>query len=94
MKAEAVVISKLNIILKNELTAINQYFLHSRMIKDWGFERLAAKIYEEFIRRTVEIFCSITVGIKYVEEMLAVMDEMGSGGLIEIIRNELKASKV
>ena len=49
MKAEAGIISHLNIILKNELTAINQYFLHSRMIRDWGFERLAAKIYEESI---------------------------------------------
>ena len=48
-KAEAGIISQLNIILKNELTAINQYFLHSRMIRDWGFERLAAKIYEESI---------------------------------------------
>ena len=36
MKAEAGIISQLNIILKNELTAINQYFLHSRMIKDWA----------------------------------------------------------
>ena len=49
MKAEAGIISQLNIILKNELTAINQYFLHSRMIRDLGFERLAAKIYEESI---------------------------------------------
>ena len=49
MNAEAGIISQLNIILKNELTAINQYFLHSRMIRDWGFERLAAKIYEESI---------------------------------------------
>ena len=49
MKVEAGIISQLNIILKNELTAINQYFLHSRMIRDWGFERLAAKIYEESI---------------------------------------------
>lgn len=49
MKAEAGIISQLNIILKNELTAINQYFLHSRMIKDWGFDRLASKIYEESI---------------------------------------------
>ena len=49
MKAEAGIISQLNIILKNELTAINQYFLHSRMIRDWGFERLVAKIYEESI---------------------------------------------
>ena len=49
MKAEAGIINQLNIILKNELTAINQYFLHSRMIKDWGFDRLASKIYEESI---------------------------------------------
>ena len=49
MKAEAGIISQLNVILKNELTAINQYFLHSRMIRDWGFERLAAKIFEESI---------------------------------------------
>ena len=49
MKGEQIVIKQLNNILKNELTAINQYFLHARMSKDWGFERLAAKIYEESI---------------------------------------------
>ncbi|WP_166262209.1 bacterioferritin [Marinobacter salicampi] len=49
MKGDKKVIQFLNKVLGNELTAINQYFLHSRMYKDWGITALAAKEYEESI---------------------------------------------
>ena len=49
MKGDAKVIELLNAQLKNELTATNQYFLHYRMLKHWGFDKLAKKEYEESI---------------------------------------------
>ncbi len=49
MQGSPKIIADLNKLLKNELTAINQYFLHARMMKHWGFERLGKKIYEESI---------------------------------------------
>jgi bacterioferritin len=49
MRGEKKVIEYLNKALANELVAINQYFLHARMYKDWGLKKLADKEYEESI---------------------------------------------
>jgi bacterioferritin len=49
MKGDPQVIHWLQMQLKNELTAINQYFVHYRMFKHWGLERMAKKEYDESI---------------------------------------------
>jgi bacterioferritin len=49
MKGNPKIVQLLNAVLKNELTAINQYFLHSRMFRNWGLERLGKTEYDESV---------------------------------------------
>ena len=50
MKSDKSIIDTLNKVLKNELTSINQYFLHARMFRHWGLEKLNDYQYEQSIR--------------------------------------------
>jgi bacterioferritin len=49
MQGDAAVLTALNDILTGELTAVNQYFLHARMQRNWGYVKLAARTYDESI---------------------------------------------
>jgi bacterioferritin len=49
MQGDRAIILRLNQVLTNELTSVNQYFLHARMLENWGFRRLGKIVYDESI---------------------------------------------
>ena len=83
MKGDAKVIELLNVALKNELTAINQYFLHYRLLDHWGVERLAKFEYGESLEE--EALPPLREGIAHCE---TVRDFITRDLLKDILANE------
>lgn len=92
MKGNDKVIECLNQVLAGELTAINQYFLHARMCKDWGYEKLAEKIWQESIDE-MKHAQTITDRILFLEGLpnLQKLNKLNIGENIkEILESDLK----
>jgi bacterioferritin len=96
VKGDAKIIEVLNKVLTNELTAINQYFLHARMCQNWGYHRLAERIRKESIDE-MKHADRLVERVLFLEGLpnLQRLDKLAIGQtVLEILRNDLALEMV
>src|SRR4029077_11405315 len=88
MQGDAKVIDYLNKALRNELTAINQYWLHYRFLDNWGYKTLAKKAREELMQE-MQHADRLTVGIIFLDGMpnMQVLDPLHIGQTVSEVLN-------